>query len=87
MEKKVLIVEDDPDIAELLMINLNDIGFPADNVRDGMTGVTRALSGDYSLVILDVMLPKLDGLEVCKTDPSGNQNIANPDVNIQGGRV
>ncbi len=66
MEKKVLIIEDDPDIAELLLINLNDLGFQADHVNDGLTGVDRALSGDYALVILDVMLPKLDGLEVCK---------------------
>ena len=62
----MLIVEDDPDIAELLLINLNDLGYQADHVNDGMTGVSRALSGDYALVILDVMLPKLDGLEVCK---------------------
>lgn len=66
MEKKVLVVEDDPDIADLIEIHLQDLGYLPEVVGDGLSGVDRALNNDYALVILDLMLPKLDGLEVCK---------------------
>ncbi len=64
--KAVLIVEDDADIANLVAINLKDIGLDPEIVADGELGVSKALGGSYSLVILDLMLPKLDGIEVCK---------------------
>lgn len=66
MEKKVLIIEDDPDIADLIQIHLKDLGFLPDHAGDGMEGVSKALTNDYELVILDLMLPRLDGFEVCK---------------------
>ena len=66
MEKKVLIIEDDKDITELVEIHLRDFGYSLDKAFDGESGLSKALSGSYDLVLLDLMLPKLEGLEVCK---------------------
>ena len=62
----ILIVEDDPDLANLLQINLGDLGYETEVAADGQAGVDKALTGEHSMVILDIMLPKLDGFEVCK---------------------
>lgn len=64
--KKILIVEDDPEIAELLEINLSDAGYRVEKARDGIEGLNKALTNEYDLIILDLMLPKLDGYDVCK---------------------
>lgn len=66
MEKKVLFIEDDPDVANLVEIHLKDLGFIPDRAVDGVDGVNKALKNEYVLVILDLMLPRLDGFEVCK---------------------
>ena len=66
MKTCILIVEDDPDIADLVEIHLLDLGYELDRAADGKEGLEKALAGDYPLVILDLMLPELDGLEVCK---------------------
>ena len=63
---KILIIEDDPQIIELAGIHIRDLGFQMDSAQDGESGLQKALSGEYNLVILDLMLPKLDGLEVCR---------------------
>jgi len=63
---KILIIEDDPQIIELAGIHIRDLGFQMDSAKDGESGLQKALSGEYHLVILDLMLPKLDGLEVCR---------------------
>jgi DNA-binding response OmpR family regulator len=63
---KILIIEDDPQIIELAGIHIRDLGFQMDSAQDGEKGLQKALSGEYNLVILDLMLPKLDGLEVCR---------------------
>ncbi len=65
-EKKILIIEDDWEIADLVEIHLRDLGCTLDRVEDGLTGLDRMRENDYDLVILDLMLPGLDGLEVCK---------------------
>src|SRR5690606_25883626 len=62
----ILVVEDDDDIADLLRIHLSDQGYGVERVRTGRDGLDRALAGDFSLVILDLMLPGLDGLDVCR---------------------
>jgi len=66
MSKKVLIIEDDHDIADLLQIHLRDLDMQLDRAEDGMNGLQKALDEDYELVILDIMLPGMDGLEVCR---------------------
>jgi DNA-binding response OmpR family regulator len=62
---RVLIIEDDQDIADVVALNLQDLGLRADRAVDGRTGLQKALETDYALVILDLMLPKMDGLSVC----------------------
>lgn len=66
MNKKVLIIEDDRDIIDLIAIHLNDLGIELDWAVDGVEGLKKALSSDYQLIILDLMLPELDGIEICK---------------------
>lgn len=66
MNKKVLIIEDDRDIIDLIAIHLNDLGIELDWAVDGVEGLKKALSSDYHLIILDLMLPELDGIEICK---------------------
>jgi len=66
MNKNILLVEDDPNIAELLEIHLKDLGCEVTWRSDGVAGLEQFKMDDFGLVILDLMLPKLDGLEVCK---------------------
>ena len=62
----ILIIEDEIAIAELEKDYLELSGFAVTMVNDGRKGLTEALEGDYQLVILDLMLPGLDGFEICK---------------------
>ena len=64
--KKVLIIEDDREISDLLEINLKDLDCEATKAFDGKTGLNIALSNQFDLIVLDIMLPEKDGLEVCK---------------------
>jgi DNA-binding response OmpR family regulator len=64
--KRILVVEDDPDISRLLEIQLRDSAYRVDVVGNGLQGLELAGSRLYQLVVLDLMLPGLDGLEVCK---------------------
>lgn len=65
-ENKILIIEDDPNIVDVIEIHVKDLGYRLDRAIDGKTGLKKALSKEYALIILDIMLPELDGLEVCK---------------------
>lgn len=64
--KRILVVEDDADISHLLEIHLRDHAYRVDVAGDGLQGLELAGSRDYQLILLDRMLPGLDGLEVCK---------------------
>ncbi len=66
MTKKILIVEDNHDLAQLLKSHLQDLAFQVDLVFDGIAGMAKVESGHYDLVILDLMLPGLDGMEICR---------------------
>jgi two-component system copper resistance phosphate regulon response regulator CusR len=63
---KILIVEDEPKTGDYLKQGLSEAGFVADLVRDGVDGRHLALTDDYDLVVLDVMLPGLDGWQVLR---------------------
>ena len=63
---KILIVEDEEVIADLEKDYLELSGFEVEITNNGKDGLTQALKGDFSLVILDLMLPEIDGFEVCK---------------------
>ncbi len=63
--ERALIIEDDKDIAEVVSLHLKDLGLAADRASDGRSGLAKALENRYAVVILDLMLPKMDGLAVC----------------------
>jgi two-component system, OmpR family, alkaline phosphatase synthesis response regulator PhoP len=63
--ERALIIEDDKDIADVVSLHLKDLGLAADRAPDGRSGLAKALENRYALVILDLMLPKMDGLAVC----------------------
>lgn len=65
MAKRVLIVEDEHAIMDILVFNLQKDGYEALSAYDGQEGLSLALSENPDLVLLDVMLPKMDGFEVC----------------------
>jgi DNA-binding response OmpR family regulator len=75
MDKKILIIEDDKDIIDLVEIHLNDLGYQMDSAYDGEDGLEKAVSGEYALIILDIMLPKLEGFEVCKRIRESNKAL------------
>lgn len=64
--KNVLVVEDDPDIVELLSIHLKDLDCSIDVARDGQAGEEKAMNGRFDLIILDIMLPKKDGIAIAQ---------------------
>ena len=66
MKKNVLIVEDDLDIANLIKLQLVDLGCEVDISHDGPEGLSLFKTRQYALVILDIMLPGMDGLDICK---------------------
>ncbi|HEX5012922.1 MAG TPA: response regulator transcription factor [Candidatus Limnocylindrales bacterium] len=66
MDARILLVEDDPSIREITALGLRNAGFEVDVAGDGQEGLDRFGTGAYDLVLLDVMLPRLDGLEVCR---------------------
>ncbi|MGI9333298.1 MAG: response regulator [Gammaproteobacteria bacterium] len=63
---RALIIEDDPALAALVRANLAEIGCDADVAPDGLIGMERFDAGTYDVVLLDIMLPGLDGLSVCE---------------------
>jgi len=64
--KQILIIEDDPEIIRLLEIHLTDLIYTTAKATDGALGLKMALENDYDLIILDLTLPSMDGIEVCK---------------------
>lgn len=64
--KRVLIVEDDAHIAELLRMHLRDEGYAVTHAADGNAGVRELERGSWDALILDLMLPGVDGLEICR---------------------
>ncbi|MDR2771151.1 MAG: response regulator transcription factor [Clostridiales Family XIII bacterium] len=64
--KKVLIVEDEKSISDIIQFNLKKEGFEVDTAYDGESGLEKALNGKPDLILLDVMLPVIDGFEICK---------------------
>lgn len=67
MKPRILIVDDEPEVVELVEFNLLQAGFDVVTANDGAEALKKARSALPALVILDLMLPELDGLEVCKT--------------------
>jgi len=66
MQRSVLVVEDDHDIAELIRLHLQDLGLDVVVCSDGVAGLGRALGRSWDLLVLDLRLPGIDGLELCR---------------------
>ncbi|WP_373518355.1 response regulator transcription factor [Pricia sp.] len=64
--KKILIIEDDLEIIKLLEIHLTDLIYTTSKATDGGEGLDMALNNDYDLILLDLTLPTIDGIEICK---------------------
>lgn len=75
VQKKILIVDDDDEIRELLEFDVAQSGYFVDTAKDGLEGLNKALNNSYDLILLDVMMPKMNGFDVCK-------NIRNAKINI-----
>ena len=63
---KVLIIEDDKDISQLISIHLTDMNFETDQSYDGKEGLLKVLNNNYKIIILDIRLPGIDGIEICR---------------------
>ena len=66
MSKRILIVEDEESIADLEKDYLELSNFEVEVANDGDTGLQKGLGGDFDLIILDLMLPGVDGFEICR---------------------
>ena len=66
MEEKILLVEDEEKLARMVELELRYEGYEVEKAFDGRTGLERALSGSFDLVLLDIMLPQLSGMEVLR---------------------
>lgn len=67
MTQSILIVDDDPSIRDVLRIGLGQAGFDVTEAGDGAEGLAKAKSGNPDLIVLDIGLPKMDGLQVCRS--------------------
>ena len=65
-KKRILIVDDDTEIRDLLEFDISSSGYFVDTACDGMEGLNKALNNKYDLILLDVMMPKMNGFDVCK---------------------
>jgi len=66
MSKKVLVVDDEKNIVDIVVFNLNKEGYETIFAYDGEEGLKKALEEDPDIILLDIMMPKMDGFEVCK---------------------
>ena len=64
--KRILIVDDDDEIRDLLEFDVSQSGYFVDTASDGKEGLQKALNNSYDLILLDVMMPKMNGFDVCK---------------------
>ena len=75
---RVLVVEDEPNIRELVCLHLRHEGYTCDPAADGQAGLAKAQADTYNLMVLDLMLPGLDGLSLCRAVRNGRLNADVP---------
>ena len=75
MPRNILLIEDNPDISDLVSLHLRDYGHTVEVVMDGDLGYRRAMSGEFQLIILDLMLPGMNGLEICSKLRAGSSFV------------
>ncbi len=66
MSERVLVIDDDKNVCDLVRIALEKEGFQVDAALDGKNGLEKVLDNEYSLLLLDIMLPEVDGWEICR---------------------
>jgi DNA-binding response OmpR family regulator len=71
--RRVLVVEDDPDIGRLVTLQLTELDCESRLITDGVSALAEAQAGRYDLMILDIMLPRMDGLEICRRLRAGER--------------
>lgn len=72
---KVLVVDDEPDILRLVKFTLERYGYEVITANDGKSGVEKALSENPAIVLMDAMMPIMDGFEACKKLKEKNQTM------------
>ncbi|OUR61229.1 DNA-binding response regulator [Bermanella sp. 47_1433_sub80_T6] len=72
MKKRILVIEDDQDINNLIAMNLKDMNHDVDTCDNGKRGYQMAVAGNYDVLVLDLMLPEMDGLEICRALRAAN---------------
>lgn len=77
MSKRLLVVDDDEQIRDLLTFDIAQSGYVVDSASDGEAGLKKALDNNYDLILLDVMMPKMNGYDVCK-----NIRLVKPNIPI-----
>lgn len=75
MRKKILVIEDERDIADLIRLHLEDLNYVVAIARDGSTGLRESTAGSWDLIILDLRLPGIDGLEICRRLRQKSQHV------------
>mgnify|MGYP002520643289 FL=1 len=75
VQKRVLIVDDDDEIRELLEFDIASSGYFVDSAKDGLEGLNKALNNTYDIILLDVMMPKMNGFDVCKNIRQAKLNM------------
>ncbi len=75
LDKKILIVEDEQSISDIIKFNLEKEGYKTETAFDGALGLKRALEEDIDLILLDVMLPSMDGFQICKQIREKRKNV------------
>lgn len=75
MARKILVIEDDGDMAGIVQLHLEELGYDIETCADGELGLSLALQGNYDLVVLDLMLPRKNGLEICRSIRAKNAEL------------
>ena len=75
MVKNILVVDDDDEIRDLLEFDLQQSGYNVEIAKNGLDGLEKALSKSYDLILLDVMMPKMNGFDVCKNIRKANNPV------------
>ncbi len=78
MSKKILVVDDEADVLDLVCMNLRGAGFTVITAETGATAIQKARAEQPELIVLDIMLPEMTGLEVCKTLKKDNTTVHIP---------
>lgn len=76
MQQQVLIVEDDRDIARLLQVHLTELSLEVDHVFDGESALSKIQQHNYAIILLDIMLPGVDGLTLCREIKTSSPQVS-----------